>query len=238
MRTIDSKSFNETVLKDIEHYKWIFDNSLTPENFLYFPSTRIDRNRDKYRYPFDPVLGYDKEEARHIDYDYNCNINSVEVSRIKTAINYLKTNKTEIHENIFEFNPYIGMSAQAISDKDDIKYKHTIRVPESYDGRNCYIEYVISAYDKSGTKGNIVKKHGARICHFTPEQFMTMFSNGANKAQNKSLTSVKIYKNKHEVTIDMRYPNRNIEDSSSSPNIFLYAKYIWVKGRAIFWRNV
>lgn len=232
MKVLDASAFNETVLKEIEQVKNTVDNNITSENIKYFPISAMSTYRDSIA----NQKGGNQEETFPA-WDYNSNVNSMELSRIRTAINYLKSFKTKVITEKFEFNPYAAMQGTNITDKTDVKYQYKIKVPDNFDGRNAFVEYTISSFFLSGSKGalNENDRSAASAVFWKPEDFCCLWGNQMAQTGSHCMSSIKIYRNKNEIIIDVRFPMADVKSTADS-FVLLDHQNVWLKGRVTMWR--
>lgn len=229
MKTIDASAFNESVLKEIERTKYTIDNNITSENILYFPYSALSTYQDGVANQKDGNI----EQTRPA-WDYNSNVNGVELSRIRTAINYLKSFKTKTIVQEFDFNPYIAAKSTDMTNKHSVKYQYKIKIPDNYDGRNSFVEYTISSHFIEGDKTDENATSAQRGTFWKPEDFCRLWINQMNKNETYDAhTALKIYRNKNEVVIDVLYPKKNVE---STTGVLLDYTEVRIKGRITMWR--
>lgn len=208
MIEFDSSAFNETAKKQIEKYMDKIHN-ITPENISLIPISTIETTQ--------PVT-YNKY-YEDVDWNYNSNVNSIEMSKFSQAINYLKTYKTQLSYSSQTINPRIEyLDTFDYNNIGYIKCRYQIPIPEGYDGRNSFVAYSIRCLVTKDTKG-----------FHTVIPIQTFISEYINKFPGQRV-GINIVKNEKNVTLDMRYP---YEDT----NLFTKDS-IRIRLNSVFWRYV
>lgn len=233
MKTVDASGLNESVLKEIDRLNVTIENNITSENFKYISYSAIASFEDSVALQ----KGANDLNIERLDpaWDYNANVNSMEISRIESAIQYMKNFKTKTIVQNFEFNPYFGMKDNYVTDKSDVKYKHIIKVPDNFDGRNSFVEYSIGAFLNVSEAQDTNKKFKDATAFWKPEDFACAWGNQQTGSNAKrTMVQVKIYRNKNEIILDVRFPKAEVV--SGSGETVLDDQYIIISGRATMWR--
>jgi hypothetical protein len=200
MRKIDSDSFNKEVLQQIYKIKAALDK-VSSENVHYFDSDVLEKARSTLQL----------YEDKNIKFDFNSNVNSIEMNKIRKMIDYLKVRKTSLST----VSNLIDLSENSIAGAP-MNIDTKVKVPKYYDGRRSFF-YVVYTYPSSGSDpgeypGIIPKNH-------TWERWIDP------DLSNSQRIKYTIMRNKNEVTLRLMADDDSLRTA--------YIRYF-----GIFWRQI
>jgi hypothetical protein len=200
MRKIDSDSFNKEVLQQIYKIKAALDK-VNSENVHYFDSDVLEKARSTLQL----------YEDKNIKFDFNSNVNSIEMNKIRKMIDYLKVRKTSLST----ISNLIDLSENSITGAS-MNIDTKVKVPKYYDGRRSFF-YVVYTHPFSGSDpgeypGIIPKNH-------TWERWIDP------DLSNSQRIKYTIMRNKNEVTLRLMADDDLLRTA--------YIRYF-----GIFWRQI